>query len=278
MELEQFREIKDFYRSTEAFLMQHEAAAEWMTSGCLAQLEIKASRNNPPFLCCIRKGGEVIFAAFMNPPRPLLIFGKEEALALLIHKMIEQDWGISKLIAPSNLGRAFAEIWLRETGSTHRVSMGMKLYRLKQITDFTPSLGRMRQAEREDSVLAGRWLYEMASETRALMTEREALEDARQKIQDKRIYFWECGQPVSMAAVTRPTPQGMTVNMVYTPPEHRRKGFAKSCVADLSRKILQSGKKFCTIYTDETNSSSNKIYREIGYEEIGGYSELSFNQ
>ncbi|WP_062238172.1 GNAT family N-acetyltransferase [Fictibacillus sp. FJAT-27399] len=278
MELEQFSEIKDFYKSAESFLMKHEAAAELITSSCLAHMEVKASSSNPPFLCCIREGGDILLTAFMNPPRPLLIFGKEEALPLLIKKLAMQDWGISKLTAPAKPARAFAEMWLRETGNSHRISMRMMLYRLERLTAFTPTLGRMRQASLKDSELAGKWLYEMGSETRSLLTEQEAMQTARQKIQEKRVYIWDSDQPVSMAAITRPTKNGMTVNMVYTPPEHRRKGFAKSCIAGLSRELLQSGRKFCTIYTDETNPSSSKIYSDIGYEEIGRYTELAFNQ
>jgi predicted GNAT family acetyltransferase len=57
----------------------------------------------------------------------------------------------------------------------------------------------------------------------------------------------------------------MTVSGVYTPPELRCKGYATSCVAELSRNILQSGKKFCMLYTDLANPTSNSIYMKIGY-------------
>jgi len=79
-----------------------------------------------------------------------------------------------------------------------------------------------------------------------------------------------------MAAKTRPTEKGMTVGGVYTPPELRGKGYATSCVAELSRHILQSGKEFCTLYTDLANPTSNSIYKKIGYTEVCDSVEYTF--
>jgi predicted GNAT family acetyltransferase len=55
---------------------------------------------------------------------------------------------------------------------------------------------------------------------------------------------------------------------VYTPPELRRRGYASALVAALSRRLLDEGRRFCFLYTDLANPTSNHIYREIGYEEV----------
>ena len=57
----------------------------------------------------------------------------------------------------------------------------------------------------------------------------------------------------------------MAINSVYTPKEYRQKGYATAVVAELSRTILNSGKKFCTLFTDLANPTSNSIYQKIGY-------------
>jgi predicted GNAT family acetyltransferase len=80
-----------------------------------------------------------------------------------------------------------------------------------------------------------------------------------------------------MATKTFPTDNGMTVGGVYTPPELRGKGYATSCVAELSRNILQSGKKFCVLTTDLANPTSNSIYIKIGYKPIGDNSFYIFS-
>jgi hypothetical protein len=40
------------------------------------------------------------------------------------------------------------------------------------------------------------------------------------------------------------------------------------CVAALTQRTVDSGKKFCCLYTDLTNPTSNSIYRKIGYRPV----------
>jgi predicted GNAT family acetyltransferase len=79
-----------------------------------------------------------------------------------------------------------------------------------------------------------------------------------------------------MAARTRPTPRGESISYVYTPPEHRRRGYATAVVARLSQEILDEGKQFCSLYTDLSNATSNSIYRKIGYRPIADVIEMHF--
>ena len=69
-----------------------------------------------------------------------------------------------------------------------------------------------------------------------------------------------------MANATRPTGRNITVNFVYTPIKHRKKGFASDCVAALSQMLLDQGYQTTSLHTDLSNPTSNKIYQEIGYE------------
>jgi uncharacterized protein len=64
--------------------------------------------------------------------------------------------------------------------------------------------------------------------------------------------------------------------MVYTPPEHRRKGYASACVATLSQTLLNQGYKYCFLFTDLANPTSNHIYEAIGYQSVGDLSDYSF--
>jgi hypothetical protein len=44
--------------------------------------------------------------------------------------------------------------------------------------------------------------------------------------------------------------------------------YATFRVAALTQRVLDSGKRFCCLYTDLTNPTSNSIYQRIGYREI----------
>ena len=61
----------------------------------------------------------------------------------------------------------------------------------------------------------------------------------------------------------------MRINLVYTPPEYRRKGYATACVAALSQMLLDRGYQYYFLSTDLANPISNHIYQAIGYQPLG---------
>ena len=96
--------------------------------------------------------------------------------------------------------------------------------------------------------------------------------------QSRHLLLWEVeDSPVSMAGFTGRTPNGIRVAWVYTPPDYRGKGFAGTCVAALSQKLLDDGRRFCFLYTDLANSISNHVYQTIGYEPIADSTVYSFS-
>ena len=57
---------------------------------------------------------------------------------------------------------------------------------------------------------------------------------------------------------------------MYTPPELRGRGYATALTAELSQRLLdgrlfEGGRRFCFLYTDLANPTSNAIYERIGY-------------
>ena len=89
--------------------------------------------------------------------------------------------------------------------------------------------------------------------------------------------MWEDGDRVSMCSRSRPTLHGASIGLVYTPPGLRGRGYASACVADLSQRILDSGKAFCTLFTDLANPTSNAIYQRIGYRPLCDFREIRFS-
>ena len=85
-----------------------------------------------------------------------------------------------------------------------------------------------------------------------------------------RLWVWEDGdgRMVSMAASTAPTAGVSRVGYVYTPPDHRRRGYATACVAALTELLLATGADRCMLYAQLHNPTSNAIYRRMGYEPV----------
>jgi len=73
------------------------------------------------------------------------------------------------------------------------------------------------------------------------------------------------GSVVTMAATSRRTQNARAVNYVYTPPEHRGKGYSLCCVKQLTEAILKEN-DFAFLYADINNPISNHVYEKLGYE------------
>ncbi len=126
-----------------------------------------------------------------------------------------------------------------------------------------------RAVNNDELPLIEQWIYQFCEDVKLPTTKEEAKQTAYTLITTNRLFGLEVdGKLVSVAAKTRPTKNNITVNFVYTPKEARKKGYASKCVAALSQRMLDEGYKTTTLYTDLANPTSNKIYQEIGYEQI----------
>ena len=94
------------------------------------------------------------------------------------------------------------------------------------------------------------------------------LEAAPERLRSGSLFVWDNDGPVSMAGWTGKTLNGVRVTFVYTPPEFRRHGYASACVAALTQRLLDEGNRYCCLYTDLANPTSNRIYQQIGYRAV----------
>ena len=83
-------------------------------------------------------------------------------------------------------------------------------------------------------------------------------------------------RPVSLAGFGSLTPNGIRIGSVYTPPEHRNRGYGTAVTAAVSQLLLERGHRFCFLYTDLANPTSNAISARIGYEPVCDSRELAF--
>ena len=85
------------------------------------------------------------------------------------------------------------------------------------------------------------------------------------------------GTPVSLAGYSSPTPNGIRLAPVYTPPEHRRQGYGSAVTAATTQMLLDRGHRFVFLFTDLANPTSNHIYAAIGYEPVADFAVYSFS-
>jgi predicted GNAT family acetyltransferase len=63
---------------------------------------------------------------------------------------------------------------------------------------------------------------------------------------------------------------------VYTPVEHRGRGFGAAATATVTRAALDDGVEEILLYTDLANPTSNRLYARLGYKPVEDSVSLSF--
>lgn len=147
--------------------------------------------------------------------------------------------------------------------------MNQRIYELKAVNPDIKQFGTLRLLEEKDMYFFPYWLEAFNAASTYGKTEMSIPQDEklyRYRLSTKKIYVLEVnGIPVSMAGYTRELQTAIGVSFVYTPPYYRGKGYASSCVAQLSQMALDKGFTKCILYTDLLNPTSNSIYQKIGY-------------
>ncbi|PRT03385.1 GNAT family N-acetyltransferase [Bacillus wiedmannii] len=193
----------------------------------------------------------------------------EEEIVELAKRLAEVYPNVPGLIGnKKTVQRLAEEIAVLENKKTN-VVMEQGVYALQQVKKKWTEDGAFREIGSDELPLIEQWIYQFCEDVRLPTTKEEAKQTAHTLITNRRLFGLDVdGKLVSVAAKTRPTTNNITVNFVYTPKEARKKGYASSCVAALSQRMLDEGYKTTTLYTDLANPTSNKIYQEIGYEQI----------
>jgi GNAT superfamily N-acetyltransferase len=160
-----------------------------------------------------------------------------------------------------------------------RVEQG--IYALDAVVPAATPLGSARAATMADRPLLVRWWGAFGLEALGALEQDEEQNarsvDHRLTTPGNGIALWEVdGDPVSLVSYGSPTPAGIRIGPVYTPAEHRGRGYASALTAHVSAEQLAAGRDFCFLYTDLANPTSNKIYVAIGYRRVADAIQYAF--
>ena len=265
---------KDFLTVT-GDLLQSDEARYGLVYGIARQVTVNSHHygEEDPWFCTVGDSDGINALAWRTPPYPVGLAwhagDPEEAVAPLI-EAVRSHWAvIPGVTGHREVTDPFAERWCRTCGTSIRSTMALRIYRLDSVNNVPSVSGQMRLATLADKDLVSEWARAFGVEAGGPASENIPERDVTPFIEKGIVYLWEdAGKPVSLAIKSRPTEHGMTVSLVYTPPERRRNGYATACVAGVCREILKSGYDFCTLYTDLSNPTSNSIYMKIGFKPV----------
>ena len=217
-------------------------------------------------------GDRVVGAALQTPPYNLVLARPSVAggIDALAGSLWEGRAGLPGVTAAEPEVDAFADAWLGRTGLERRARMRQRIYRLTEVRPVQGVRGRPRPATAADRSLLLEWVQAFASESFDDVDPRAAERQLNARLDRGAggFAFWEDEVPVSLVGWGGQTPNGIRIGPVYTPPEHRRQGYASALTAWVSAAQLAAGHRFCFLYTDLANPTSNRIYMDIGYEPV----------
>lgn len=259
---------EQFHQKAAAWLAQKEAENSLILGTLLNLLKKAPAERWEHYFWLVEREGTPVGAAFWTPPYKFTLTEMDvDALQVLANHLRDTTPHIPGAGGPKETVKRFSHFWNLKTQKSPLLEMSMRIYQLMQVDQAPVSPGAMRNATVEDSEFLIEWtqLLNRDAGLTESVDERKIVEGY---IHEQRLFVWQDGQARAMGGYGRETPNTLSVNMVYTPDAFRNRGYATSLVSQLSQKILDSGKKYCLLYTDLLNPTSNNIYQKIGYQPV----------
>jgi uncharacterized protein len=224
-------------------------------------------------LWLVEDGDRVVGVALQTPPFNLVVGSAPDgAYSALAEKLYEEGVELPGVTGAAPEVDAFTSAWETRTGLRRRRRMGQRIYKLTTLRPPRSVGGSLRTATDDDRPLLLSWIEAFAEEALGEVPSPvgnvERTVDARLRAGTGGFLLWEDPEPVSLAGWGGRTPNGVRIGPVYTPPEYRRRGYGSAVTAAVSAERLAAGRRFCFLYTDLANPTSNRIYMNIGYEPV----------
>ena len=244
------------------------------------------AQSERPFIGC-----ELALAAFHgNEPQAALLqtsineailsradIAAAEALGRALAESSPTSLG---LVGPASASDAAAGAFAARAGVALRLERQLLLYALAaepRAGVGTTISSIFRPAERgEASMLIG-WVEGFERDTRTPAHTCRAEERVQQGLASGRLFVLEAaGQLVAMASWSRPTANTKTINCVYTPPEHRGRGYGRAVTVRLTTHLLALGTRDILLFTDADDPTPNRLYRRVGFEPTAAFTHWAF--
>jgi predicted GNAT family acetyltransferase len=278
--VERHADAESFLADAGGFLLAREAEHN-LILGLSSRLRVNPRIfGEDAYFAVAREGGDVVAVAMRTPPHNLILSEVDDEAAL---EPLAADTGgvfetLPGVIGPKAAVATMAQIWERRSGQTARLTLRQRSYRAEESLEPEGVPGTMRPFEARDREQVIAWMDAFVDEAlpEAPPEDSAGWLDRRAADPDSGIMIWEDGKPVSIGGYGGLTPNGIRVGPIYTPPELRRRGYATGLTAAMTRMLLDGGRRFCFLFTDLANPTSNSIYQRIGYRPVTDVDQWSF--
>jgi uncharacterized protein len=280
LEVRRHGDADSFLADAGGFLLTREAEHN-LILGLSGRLRVDPRvYGEAPYFAVAREGGAVVAATVRTPPHNLILseVDDEAALEPLAEDANDVFESLTGVIGPKAPVARMAEIWEARSGQIAHLTLCQRSYRAEEALEPEGVPGTMRPYGERDREQVLAWMDAFVDEAlpEAPPEDSGRWLDRRAADPDSGIMVWEDGEPASMGGYGGLTPNGIRVGPIYTPPELRRRGYASALTAAMTRMLIDGGRRFCFLFTDLANPTSNSIYQRIGYRPVTDVDQWSF--
>ena len=289
MKLRRFDNPRAFQEKVQDFLVENEAENN-LPLGILNNVISGEYQEVTPYLAYLEVNGKPAIVMMCTPPHQVLFSYQEPVLPdglldlVLMDLMDALGDNFVGITGSKKLINRIKEIWEVKTRRKAILHSALRIYKLEEVLPVSGVAGVIRSAKKRDRRMLLDWyagFYRDAMQETAVTAKVQKQVEMYLQADPKfrGLMIWEKkGKPVSMAGYAGPTPNGIRIGAVYTPPEQRKKGYASAVTAGLSQQLLDMGFKFCFLFTDLSNPTSNHIYQQIGYKPVCDVDRYDFKK
>lgn len=240
-------------------------------------------RFAPVAMLTVHERGAVVGALLRTTERPAQVSGVPGRCApAVVEALRDRSLDPGAVHGPATEVDAFGAAWSARTGAAVEVALRLRLFALEVLRPPDGVAGRARAVGPHDGTgidLVAAWResfdVELDGAAPSAGTARRAVE--RGLAAGAGELLWEVdGAPVAQAAA-HPIVAGMSrIGPVYTPPAHRRHGYAAAVTAAAARWAVDRGARHVLLYTDLSNPTTNRLYPRLGFRPRYDSRELRF--
>jgi GNAT superfamily N-acetyltransferase len=244
---------------------------------------VRTGAFDPTAMLTVHENGGVVGALLRTAGHPALVSAVPPRCAgVVVEALVARDPEVEGVQGPAEEAEVVGVAWSDRTGAGVTVGLRMRLFALDELDAPAGVAGAARAVGPDDARgldLLARWRAEFDREIgRTWRHAHTARDDVVRAVgTGAGEIVWEVdGEPVAQAAA-RAVVAGMSrIGPVYTPPEHRGRGYAAAVTAGAARWALGSGARHVLLYTDLANPTTNRLYPRLGFRPRYDALELRF--
>lgn len=274
MKVCRYANANEFLNNYESILLEQEAVSQLILYNAYRNRDVEACEkcmfgavieDEPVLLFCnVAPYNLIVFVPQNINDKDTI----DSAAKLLADYISNRNIPLSGINARQSVCQTFLDQYQSLVSCEVEEKIGMDIMEIREVNDIKPVEGVQRLARLDEVKFITEWMIEFQLEALASEMDYEAaLKKAELYIRENKAYVYEDmdNNVVTMAVVARELVNGAAIAYVYTPQEYRGKGYAVANIYYLSKKLLEQGYKFCTLFVDKKNPISCRAYEKVGY-------------